>query len=193
MLFFQVRLNKRVEHITIRFYRAQHRLSSTIAILPSPVQTKRNDNSLPLHLRQVRPPFVIARRVRPLIHSHISPITQKNPLQALQLRLLPRLATPHQASKTRQRRRRAPPRRLARPLPSPPPRLVFRGGLHARVHALLQPAQHPLPDFGRPCRVRRHRPVSALGYGYGYTATTTTTTNLSCGWRCVGSGSGLAF
>ena len=80
--------------------------------------------------------------------------------QALQLRLLPRLAIPHQASKARQRRRRAPPRRLARPRAPPAGSSLIDLRLrHTRARALLQPAQHPLLDLGRPRRVRRRQPA----------------------------------
>ena len=124
-------------------------------------------------------------------HTYLTPPRTKSPFrqthaQALQLRLLPRLAAPHQTSKARQRRRRAPPSRLARRLA---PTALDLGPVLSVRHALLEPAQHAHLYLWRPRRVQRpHQSDTAPGY----TNPTTTTAGAGaavhqreCGWCCV--------
>ena len=96
--------------------------------------------------------------------------------QALQLRLLPRLAAPNQTSKACQRRRRAPPGRLARSLAPSTLDLDLGPVLNVR-HALLQPAQHAHLHLWHHRRVRRRQPDAVTGYN---PATTTAATAIWC-------------
>ena len=132
------------------------------------------------------PSFPHDVHTHPHTHTHLTPRT-KSPFrqthaQALQLRLLPRLAAPHQTSKARQRRRRAPPSRLARRLA---PTALDLGPILSVRHALLEPAQHAHLYLWRPRRVQRRQSDTVPGYANPTAAAASAVHEREC-WCCVG-------